>query len=139
MHVYFLYHVQHNSWLIIKGPTSKRYEETWYDAIEKIETTPNPYNSIISWIGFLEKACEDPEKGERSLCKLEPMISRSSVKTRSLKGAPPSTGYFLLGPIIVLLGPSFLGEKKIDCHLLLLELAYDIMPIRANAINFYLT
>ena len=69
--VYFLYHADHQRWLIIKCPTSKNYEETWYNAIEKNEMTPNPYSNIVSWTEFLEKACDDAE-GEKSLSKLEP-------------------------------------------------------------------
>ena len=59
--VYLLYHSDHKRWIIIKGPTFKNYEEAWYDAIEKIETTPNPYDNIVTWIEFLEKVCEDPD------------------------------------------------------------------------------
>ena len=75
-------------WLIINVPTSKNYEETWYDAIDKkIETTPNPYDNIVTWVEFLEKVCEEPE-GERSLCELEP--ANTSVREDAVaKRAPP--------------------------------------------------
>ena len=70
--VYFLYHSAHKRRLIIKVRTSKNYEEAWYDAIgKKIETTPNPYDKIVTWVEFLERVCEDPT-GDRSLYRLEP-------------------------------------------------------------------
>ena len=67
-----MFHMEYEDWFFIKGPTSKQYHEEYYTAIEKkIETSPTIEN-VISWYGFLEETCNEPEGTEHKLHRLVP-------------------------------------------------------------------
>ena len=57
---YFLHRSWKQDWLFIKGPTSKYYHEEFYNRMEELAESGKSQSNIISWFGFLERACSDP-------------------------------------------------------------------------------
>ena len=57
---YFLHRPWKQDWLFIKGPTSKYYHEEFYNKLVELAESGKSQSNIISWFGFLERACSDP-------------------------------------------------------------------------------
>ena len=61
--VYFVYHRDNQHWTLIKGPTSKFYDEVWYDYIEELYKRVTKQRKSAYWYDTLEQSCSDPLGG----------------------------------------------------------------------------
>ena len=61
--VYFVYHRDNKHWTLIKGPTSKFYDEVWYEYIEQLYKRGTKQRNSAYWYDTLEKSCSDPLGG----------------------------------------------------------------------------
>ena len=74
---YFLHRPWKQDWLFIKGPTSKYYHEEFYNKMEELAESGKSQSNIISWFGFLERACSDPS-GKYRYVRVAPRYSDGS-------------------------------------------------------------
>ena len=68
---YILHRTWKKDWLLIKGPTSKYHHEEFYIKVEELAKSGKPQKNIISWFGFLERSCGDPN-GKYQFIRVEP-------------------------------------------------------------------
>ena len=61
--VYFVFHRDNQHWTLIKGPTSKYYEEIWYEHIEELYKRGVKQRNSAYWYDILEQSCSDPLGG----------------------------------------------------------------------------
>ena len=61
--VYFVFHRDNQHWTLIKGPTSKYYEEIWYEYIEELYKRGVKQRNSAYWYDILEQSCSDPLGG----------------------------------------------------------------------------
>ena len=58
---YFLYQRENKHWLLVKGPTSKFYDDPWYTTMERlIETNSVQQTNTAYWYDTLEESYRDP-------------------------------------------------------------------------------
>ena len=58
---YFVYQRENKHWLLVKGPTSKFYDDPWYTTMERlIETHSVQQTNTVYWYDTLEESCRDP-------------------------------------------------------------------------------
>ena len=58
---YFVFMRENKHWLLVKGPTSKFFDDLWYTIIETlIETSSVQQKNTAYWYDVLEKSCRDP-------------------------------------------------------------------------------
>ena len=58
---FFVYHRENKHWLLIKGPTSKFYDDPWCSNIEMlIGATGVQQTNTAYWYDVLEESCWDP-------------------------------------------------------------------------------
>ena len=58
---YFVYQRENKHWLLVKGPTSKFYDDPWYTTMEMlIEANSVQQKNMAYWCDVLEESCRDP-------------------------------------------------------------------------------
>ena len=62
---FFVYHRDNQHWSLIKRPTSKYHNESWYSYIERFAERSTKQDITIYWYDILKQSCSDPLGGGR--------------------------------------------------------------------------
>ena len=59
--VFFVYNLEDNEWVLVKGPTSKYYDKEVYAHVERQAEEADPCVKWLYWYDHLDQSCKDPK------------------------------------------------------------------------------